>query len=205
MSEIPVPFAFINSLYTLHSQAFETRNMELVSMILTIQFTVCPGFFHTHKFSSYCLTIYVFKVILLLLLNIYWEVNLGGWHFHIWPQPAAMHWPKHHLDAVMAHHVMSTRDSTLQLSQWWSFSSASPLQSGEPLRKSKEETKFTMSHCFRWTWVWHGWIRAFIRWPVTAKRWEWLGVRWARDLAGRRRLKGDLHPDGWALADFDSP
>ena len=53
-------------------------------------------------FSGWSLTIFIFRVFLLLQLNIYWEVNFGVQHFLCGCIPQSSRYLKPHLDAVIA-------------------------------------------------------------------------------------------------------
>lgn len=167
-----------------------------MSALLFIQFTVCPGFSHTCKFSGYCLTIYVFKVILLLLLNIYWGVTLGGQHFVIWLPSATAHCPKHHADVVIPRprRVHSGQRPTVASGTGnaanGSLSQASlhlrvGRVSGSPRKKLNSQRAIVSDGPGR------GMVNQSVRSVAgAAKRWEWLGVRRTRGPSRQEAAEG---------------
>lgn len=142
------------------------------------------------KFSGYSLTTFVFTVILLLRLNIYWEVSFGGWHFLLWLQSARTHWATPHSEAVITNPCHLGSGQCPKVKPVMGFLK---LLSTPEWGKSQEEPKFSMSRSFKRAWAWHGWGRTFYSVAVDRKAVGMTGgvVGWGPSRKGW--LKGDLH------------
>lgn len=132
-------------------------------------------------FSGWSLTIFIFRVFLLLQLNIYWEVNFGVQHFLCGCIPQSSRYLKPHLDAVIAKPHLTDSGQCTKVKPMVGF--LRPLSPSE-----RADSQQVQGRALNSWWdivsdrLGHGtgeWELSVL-WFLTVKWWEELEVWWAR-------------------------